>query len=213
MESYPNAMATVLGPMASDHLPLLLERDPPERNFPKPFRFKCFWVQDESFLEEVEAAWTLVERGNFETMFSPKLNNMKCTLKRCSHERFGFLEDQIRRLNDHLLSTYLPEASCDPMTMAARHEIGGLVRIQENFWKRKACDDNIKLGDNNTRYSFLKATRKHNVCAVRRVVPEQGELVEGVENVANVFQVEWRNLLNAWGCSCWILDINIYMNL
>lgn len=46
MESYPNAMVTNLGPTASDHLPLLLELDPPERNFPRPFRFKCFWVQD-----------------------------------------------------------------------------------------------------------------------------------------------------------------------
>lgn len=60
-------------------------------------------------MEVVEAAWTLVERGNFETMFSSKLNNMKCVLNRWSHERFGFLEDQIRRLNDHLLSSYLPE--------------------------------------------------------------------------------------------------------
>lgn len=89
--------------------------------------------------------------------------------------------------------------TCCPLISrkAARHEIGVLPRIQENFWRRKACDDTIKLGDNNTRYFFHKATRKHKVRAVRRIVTEQGELVVGVENVANVFQVEWSNLLNS----------------
>lgn len=49
MEAYPYAKVFELGPTTLDHLPLLLLADAFERNFPKPFRFRCFWPHDNSF--------------------------------------------------------------------------------------------------------------------------------------------------------------------
>lgn len=61
------------------------------------------------------------------------------------------------------------------------------LTIQECYWKQKAGDDAIQLGDKNSRYFFHKANRHFRNVQLSSHDRRGRESCDGVENLANYF--------------------------
>lgn len=80
IQHYLEAKVYSLGPMTSDHLPMLpLENN--EENFPKTFRFKNFRILDHQFENVTEGAWKMEMKGSQLFRVCSNLKHVKTKLK------------------------------------------------------------------------------------------------------------------------------------
>ncbi|KAK7846595.1 hypothetical protein CFP56_007672 [Quercus suber] len=58
---FPRSEIHHLSHTKSNHCPILLDTDPSNCRFPKPFKFKQIWLTDPSFSHLVKQSWTSSE--------------------------------------------------------------------------------------------------------------------------------------------------------
>lgn len=146
MEAYPYAKVFGLGPTTLDHLPLLLVADAFKRNFPKPFRFRCFWPHDDSFLQVVTKAWPSYVHGSPGIQFIYRLHQVKRELKVWNRPNFGFLEDHINSLISQLLSIYNPFSSSNLNLPNPSINIGCFLACKKVFVSKRLMMTMLSLG-------------------------------------------------------------------
>lgn len=87
-----------------------------------------------------------------------RLKEVKGDLKVWHWQNYGYWNSSFCQIYDELLhdfgNHFLP---CDAR-VGLKHNLGTVV--QENFWKQKAHDDSIQLGDSNTKYFFPQSSSK-----------------------------------------------------
>lgn len=79
----------------SDHCPILMDIDPPERKSPKPFKFEHMWLMDPSFLNLVKQSWTsseaLPSSSSSLSRFPQRQNFLTCSIIVWNKNNFGNL--------------------------------------------------------------------------------------------------------------------------
>nr|XP_048333636.1 uncharacterized protein LOC125423443 [Ziziphus jujuba var. spinosa] len=130
----------------SDHSPLLLYSHENKKRRDRPFRFLKAWTDDISSGEIIKKAWNEETRNGMEAhKLLRRLHNAEIALKRWNKSHFGFVQENIKRLEKELEEIQYGREEERAKQTVVENEL----RIQEPGWKASA---NRNLG----KHGFLK---------------------------------------------------------
>lgn len=119
-----------------------------------------------------------------------RLKNLHQTLSRWNKLKYGHFDRKIEELQTKLREDYQPQLSdsLSPLT--------SLSYKQEMLWKQKAHDNNIQLGDRNTRFSRkVQRSRWRNRLNILQAV--NGNIVSKPVEMAKLFLSPWSSVIKA----------------
>jgi hypothetical protein len=91
--AFPKANVLHLDAINSDHCPLLVNINPDDAPFPRPFRFEAVWTQDPRCFEVVNSAWSKEFGGSAcFNLFRKQFHTTKA-LKQWNRDTFGFCQN------------------------------------------------------------------------------------------------------------------------
>lgn len=146
--------------MSLTHAPILLNTDCQmlDNVNEKLFRFESFWLSNENCKKVVANAW-----GNF--LASPletKLEHCAHTLKDWAGNTFGEVKRKIRTTEKKLTKAQklTPDANMIAVCNTLSVELDDLHRVEEAYWHMRSRVNELKDGDNNTKYFNHKANSR-----------------------------------------------------
>lgn len=88
---------------------------------------------------------------------------MKEGLRTWNKAKYKHLDRELYHIRSNLMD------SCDvgkdtQISKQLDKEFLSDFRLQESFWKKKACEDSAMLGDKNTQFFYQKAQKKRRWC-------------------------------------------------
>ena len=95
---FPKATIYYLGAIKSDHCPIVLDTNPVDTFYPRPFRFEAAWTRDPRSLDIVKEAWVTEAKGSECFKLYRKQYNTQMALKKWNREVFGHYQHRIDSL-------------------------------------------------------------------------------------------------------------------
>lgn len=141
----------------SDHNPLIIdtmEQAEPKRK--KEFRFDVSWCKHPDFLERVRKVWEEpIQAGDSLGIIQGMLKEVKNSMKGWGHNLRGQLNKRRKELADELHDLEEIQPLSTEM-LARRGDINAalfdIYDEEEEYWQRKAGQNWLQKGDNNTTY-------------------------------------------------------------
>lgn len=199
VSTFPNALASFLPPLFSDHAPCVLDlafRLPTAGT--KPFRFQNYLTKHPGFTKLLQDVW--IRLGNkCQTLeqLCWKLKQIKTDLKLLNKENYTKIQERVGETNS-LLQLAQVQALQDPtpITFQAERELhqkwSFLREIEEMFFRQKSRINWLKEGDLNTAYFFRICQTRACFNAIRAFLSSRGTWItdpqEMSDHTVNHFQ-------------------------
>ncbi|KAK1323945.1 hypothetical protein QJS10_CPA02g01070 [Acorus calamus] len=177
---YAEAYVQHLPESLSDHTALKLFAAPPLQSYPKPFKFFNVWLQHDSFMPTLCAAWELDIDGSAMFKLAKKLQHTKRILKAWNIEHFGIVLDKLKEGKELLNSVQaaLLLDTLNPHLIAsessAREKYVHVLHFEEEVIRQKAQVKWLQNGDRCTKFFYAQfaARKAHNT--LRSVILPDG---------------------------------------
>ncbi|XVF75809.1 hypothetical protein PTKIN_Ptkin13bG0216700 [Pterospermum kingtungense] len=183
---FPGSTVDFLSPEISDHCAILVRLKAQVCSKPKPFKFFNCWIQYLNFLKVVEDSWSLPVANNIDPMNSLflKLKRLKLVFKQFNRDKFGNLSGKVHDkrteladLQNKILSSTNPTVLITK-EITIKAELQNLLLAEESFYKQKARNDWINLGDQNTKFFQQMVAAQYNRTMIKSLVDEHGSKVD-----------------------------------
>lgn len=185
--AHPNAFATALPIVSSDHSPLVLYLKPKEKSGVS-FKFEAFWVEHEECFGVVENGWKGIQERE------EPWGNIKSKLKACqrdlqvSHKRtFRKADDEIHRLKNQMQLLLNQDGPLENIVEISqiKKKIDDLWHQEELYWSQRARVKWLQDGDKNTKFFYATTIQRRGKNRIQRLQNSRGELVEGKNELFN----------------------------
>lgn len=201
---FPYIQLDFLSNLTSDHAPAVLYMAE-KAGGPKPFRFTSCWMKHPEFKEILQKTWSERVEGNPLKSLHQKLKNLKKPLKKLNQEHFSYISMRVECARKELEKTQT-ELMQLPHNMELqkkeRNELNiyaDLLSAEETYYKEKARVKWLKDGDKNSKF-FQRKVKSHQVKnCILRVQKDNGEWIEGDEEVKTEIVEFYKNLFAETG--------------
>ncbi|XP_026377886.1 uncharacterized protein LOC113272227 [Papaver somniferum] len=159
---FPNSSITHLGPLTSDHLPIKLNTYNQWDDGPTLFKYFWEWIKHEESKPLIQESWNKNIKGSASHKVNKNLVIVKHTLNLWNKTSFGNINSNIQNIKKDMEKTNSMGNYPNKITDLAnlRQDLAKWYAIKQKFWKDKSRDQNIALGDRNTRFFHNKAKQR-----------------------------------------------------
>lgn len=156
--SFPNSSIRHLGRITSDHVPICLNTHNTWNDGATPFKYNADWMKHEDCKPLIQNYWDTRIQGSHAFVMTEKLSSVKKTLGLWNKTTFGNIRHNIDLIKKNLDQTNRRHSYRDKAKDLAKltTELSKWYAIQEKFWKVKSRDQDLALGDRNTKYFHIK---------------------------------------------------------
>ncbi|XP_076946627.1 uncharacterized protein LOC143618217 [Bidens hawaiensis] len=177
----PNAKATFLPPLTSDHTPRMMTMPNLKKKWvPRSFKFMNFLTRKDGFREVIKEGWQ--KQWNGYTMFQvvKKLQDLKAPIRKFSREK-GILGKKIDALKTEL-GKIQEEAEADPSNVDLQQEEQAYIEAlkqtlidEELLLKQRSKIKWLREGDQNSKYFHASVKSRYNRGRINSLVGTNGE--------------------------------------
>lgn len=130
-------------------------------------------MEEPSCFQVIEEAWDYTPGGSVAFEFAARLKNVKKNIQIWNREHFGNIQQNIKKLNQNLnhAKNNLKLQDNHSKILEIKNDLEKWYHYEEAFWKTKASDKNLELGDRNTGYFHSTASyraRKLRIDAIKK---------------------------------------------
>ncbi|CAN1153831.1 Transposon TX1 uncharacterized 149 kDa protein [Linum perenne] len=191
LDSFKSSLVTILPPGFSDHCSLLVNTDIHLKFLPKPFKYFKYWCAHPEFYPLVEKAWCLSFSGSVLAGVSKKLRNLKGLLKKLFRDHYSDTGERVKAVELNLqtaqsISLDYPSSISFQEVARLSSVLHDLKRIEEDFFRLKACIDWVSSGDLNTSYFHKSVKLRLARSSIRQLISDSGETVTEIEQMAKI---------------------------
>jgi len=169
---FPDAEVFHLDERLSDHLPLLLKLKKPlprRGRRGRRFMFENMWTLDEECVNIVQESWARHSSIDPWESMSTKLAECSTALTKWKNERFGHVQQQIRKLTEALKGEKDVHKRRETF-----NEISTWRRKEEIFWAQRAKADFLRHGDSNSKWFHARVKMRHKTNHIHGLQKEDG---------------------------------------
>jgi hypothetical protein len=153
------------------------------------FFYEASWAHDESCKEVIQQAWRKNgANGTRWEQLGSKIEGCITALKKWRRTTKNNLQVSISKLQRRLLQLQSREdRTANLEVKKIQTDLQGLLDEEEVWWRQRAKEDWLKMGDRNTKYyhACVHAKRKRNW--VEMIIDEHGQRWEKSEDVGEAF--------------------------
>ncbi|XP_042005796.1 uncharacterized protein LOC121754520 [Salvia splendens] len=178
---------TNLPRVASDHGPILVRcRIPNNLGDGRAFRFQNMWVRHEGFADLVRGDWMAPTEATGLLNLKNKLARIKQTFKWWSKEVIGNIHANLKACEENI-AVAQSEFEGDPSArnrMEINKQIAEyvlLLKMEEDFWRKKAALRWLEEGDKNTRFYQSWVKQKRIRLRIHKINANGRELTDDLE--------------------------------
>lgn len=179
---FPNAMATALPIISSDHSPLILQVKPPT-SINVSFKFEAKWAEHEECEETVREGWLegMRKESSWKTILE-KTKSCRKHLLRWKRRVFKRADVEISQLKARLniLQNSL-NANWEEFK-SVQQRIEQLWREEELYWGQRLRLKCFTGGDRNTKFFHATTLQRRDRNRIQRIQDSHGNWVEGKED-------------------------------
>lgn len=168
--AHPNACATALPCVSSDHSPLVLYLKPKEKSGVS-FKFEAYWAAHEECFGVIENGWRGVEDleepwGNIKS----KMKAYQRDLQEWHKRRFRRADDEIHRLKSQMQRLLNQEENLENFAEIRRikKRIDELWQQEELYWSQRARVKWLQHGDRNTKFFHATTIQRRGRNIIQR---------------------------------------------
>ncbi|OMO96071.1 reverse transcriptase [Corchorus capsularis] len=185
--------------MYSDHGPMILQMDRPQRYNRRPYRFEAMWVTHPQCRKIISKAWSNVFKGSSAYILVQKLKTTKHDLCRWNKTVFGDLQRRRQQLKNKLTKTQKEMHTIESFRQEkeVRQQLELLYEQEQIFWMQKSRTNWIIHGDINTKFYHTTTARRRLRNKITFVVDEQGYQCEETEQIESAFLNAYEDLFCA----------------
>ena len=198
--AFPNFGLHALSTGASDHCPLLLNRQ--EQILRKAtFRFENHWIKINGFSEVVQEAWAKPQLGSAHTVLSKKLSETVRALRNWSKPLFSNARLQLHIANEVILRLDIAQESrhLSEAEITLRHDLKirtlGLAALERSRRRQASRIINIRAGDACTRFFHLKMSARKRRQYIPSLKRPDGSLAWNHEDKQHIIQGYFDDLI------------------
>lgn len=133
-----------------------------------PFRFEKMWSQRSDYMALVAKVWNNRFEGSNMCCLTKKLKLLKSVSKEWNKTKFGNIFRQLKKVDQNLENIQIKlhsqpnnQRAINKQTIfLSKREC--LINFNVNYWKQKAKNNHLKLGDTNSKYFQTCATIRKN---------------------------------------------------
>jgi hypothetical protein len=196
--AFPEAEVHVAVSACSDHAPLFLYlARPPITNGKNPrFYYEAGWANNESCKEVINSVWSKVYSNDLGwARLGAKLKECITSLKMWCRNSRKDGQQEFLKLNRRLLSLQEREdTAVIPEIKKIKTQLHVLLDNEELWWRQRAKEDWLKMGDRNTRFFHACASDKRRRNRVETIIDERGQRRESQAEIENAFVVYFSEL-------------------
>jgi exonuclease III len=198
--AFPNFALSALSTGASDHCPLMLNR---QDRMPRKaaFRFENHWLHVAGFHETVQEAWGKPQTGSALTVLGKKLAETAKALRGWSKTLFSNARLQLHIANEVIFRLDLAQEarSLSDEEISLRHDLKlrilGLATLERSRRRQASRINYIKAGDACTRFFHLKMAARRRRKYISSLRNSDGSWAVTYEAKQSVLQNFFVNLL------------------
>lgn len=170
----------------SDHCFLLLDTERKEQRDGRhddQFRFDMCWADEEDCLKIVNDSWHGTEGTTLEKLkgVGTGLNAWQSQRRRANVRDKNRLKQRVERLLDQSIS----DANLEELKRC-KQELKEVLNKEEIYWRQRSRVKWLKEGDRNTSFFHARANKRRKRNTIKGITDDDGNWVEGEENVARV---------------------------
>ncbi|OVA11591.1 hypothetical protein BVC80_1463g3 [Macleaya cordata] len=167
LDLFSKSMLKQLASIASDHSPILLTTNPSFTSGPKPFKFFGLWLEDDSCKPVISESWDLNQVGS------------------AGHKLISQISSIIPDPTNPLYSQNL-------INLAVKLETW--YNLEEAFWKVKAGEKDVKLGDGHTSYFHSLACNRDTFNMIDSIKDPHGLWLEDQAAIAECLTSHFKGM-------------------
>jgi hypothetical protein len=165
----------------SDHLPILLRREPVRvrGSAKRPFRYEVAWEGAEEFENKLKDSWLAVGRSDSLEDLQHKISNLSAGLSRWGCHSVGSVQAEIQSLQRELEALRTAPDRSDPSSTEQEivAKLNSLLEQEEVMWRQRSRVQWLAAGDKNTRFFHLRASQRRRKKHITELVSSNGTVV------------------------------------
>jgi hypothetical protein len=178
-----------LGAIKSDHCPIVLDTNPVDTFYPRPFRFEAAWTRDPRSLDIVKEAWVTEAKGSECFKLYRKQYNTQMALKKWNREVFGHCLHRIDSLMLQIQQIQQNEATEENHRNEAclQYELSEWLLRNEILWRQKSRETWLREGDKNSKYFHLSTIIRRRRNKIDTIKSDLGEWITDRKEIRKHF--------------------------
>lgn len=215
---WPLSHCKTLYRVSSDHYPIILSFDVFVRSFVRPFKFSNCWIDHPKFEREVQLCWEepMGYVDNPMQVMMLKLQRLKKRLKQWNWNVFGDVNVKVKVAQEELeqvqkqIQILGENESRSEMEQNAVSKFSKALEVQEKFYKEKAGNQWLQLGDRCTKFFHLESSIKASKTFISSLLID-GDVVEDKAHISRHVSKYYEDLYKCGevGSSDMIDDVNL----
>ncbi|XP_062232870.1 uncharacterized protein LOC133930222 [Phragmites australis] len=196
---FPLAHVSHIASSCSDHVPLLLLWDEPERPraAPRCRRYEAMWERDASMPDVIKEAW---EKGEGVSNLGDVMAKLRSTLTQLhtwSDKKVGNVKRKLGKLRKRL-GSLRQQGLLDGSNQIreVREKLDELLFREEIMWRQRSRTSWLKEGDRNTRYFHRKASWRARKNRVTKLKKQDGSSTSDAKEMKHIAQCFFQDLLS-----------------
>jgi ribonuclease HI len=195
---FPDSQINVGAAISSDHAPLvlrLLGSQGQAKKRPRFFYDSC-WALDKGYQEVMAKSWlqgdtTVTDWESFSSKLAVCVENVLTWRKEINSTTQGAIEKMQRRL---LLLQTREDDSAENEIKKLKFDLHGLLDKEELWWRQRAKEEWLKLGDRNTKFFHACANSRRRRNFVGRITDVDGLTWDNETAIEGAFVSYFSNL-------------------
>ncbi|KAA3460638.1 reverse transcriptase [Gossypium australe] len=195
MSMFPETNIQHLVHSTSDHCPLLITTTKEEkRKRWETFRFKAWWLMEETFETEVQSIWESASGDLIQ-----KLEYLKSGLGKWA-SRIGRLRNWKKKyLTSKLAAVMEAERTDDNLAelIDTKLQLNFEIDKDESYWEQRARVNWLRLGDRNTAFFYSVTTQKRRQNCIHKLQDPDGRSTDVQQEMAEIAKNYFQSLFKA----------------
>jgi hypothetical protein len=194
--AFPRVAVYHLGAINFDHASLLIDTNPADGTYPRPFCFEAMWANDPRIFIVVDDAWQRNVVGSPSYILCKKQSFTTSALIKWNKEVFGHCQTRIKEITSNIECIQCKVASESNAMEEARlqQELNLWLSRNETMWKQKSCETWLREGDRNSRFFHLSSIIRRRCNSIDAIKADNGEWIVKLADIMEFVVAKFQNL-------------------